>query len=113
MKKSFVAMPFVLSLTFTSCSPGMSKSTELGIYVCSQIGVIDQFLQEKNTEVDYKELLDALYKYADDAVSFDPDRYGQLHLLVNRFREAVERNDPKGLLSLVAVEGECANLGFM
>jgi hypothetical protein len=39
------------------CGKGMSESTKLGIYVCSQVGVIDQFLQEKNTEVDYSDML--------------------------------------------------------
>jgi hypothetical protein len=111
--KAFIFVVSLLLMLVSGCSKGMSESTKLGIYVCSQVGVIDQFLQEKNTEVNYSDMLATLYKHSDDAVAYDLDRYMQLDLMVDRLKEAVERNDPKVILFLVAVEGECKNLGFI
>ena len=91
----------------------MSKSTELGIMVCAQVGVLDQFMQEKNQTVDYQSMLQDIYDASDKAVTFDSDKYSQLSLLVNRMKDSIARGDKKVLLDLVAVEGECKNLGYM
>lgn len=106
-------MAILGALLLTGCGGGMSKSTELGIMVCAQVGVLDQFMQEKNQTVDYQAMLQDIYDAADNAVTFDSDKYGQLSLLVNRMKDSIAREDRKGLLDLVAVEGECRNLGFM
>ena len=106
-------MAILGALLITGCGGGMSKSTELGIMVCAQVGVLDQFMQEKNQTVDYQAMLQDIYDAADNAVTFDSDKYGQLSLLVNRMKDSIAREDRKGLLDLVAVEGECRNLGFM
>ncbi len=111
MKAGVISLIGVLLLT--SCSGGMSKSTELGITTCAQVGVLDQFLQEKNGTVDYQSILQDIYQSADNAVSYDSNKFGQLSLLVNRTKDSIERNDSKFLLDLVAVEGECKNLGYM
>jgi hypothetical protein len=101
------------TLILTSCGGGMSKSSELGITVCAQVGVFDQFLQEKNETVDFQALLQDIYDSADNAVTYDSEKFGQLSLLVNRMKDSIARGDSKVLLDLVAVEGECKNLGYM
>jgi hypothetical protein len=49
---------------------------------------------------------------ANKAVALDSDRFGQLALLANQFKAAVIAGDRRQLLDLVAVEGECEQLGF-
>ena len=100
-------------LMLTGCSGGMSKSTEFGIKTCAQVGVLDQFMQEKNNTVDYQVMLQDIYDSANEAVAYDPDKFGQLALLVNRMKDSIARGDRKVLLDLVAVEGECKNLGYL
>jgi hypothetical protein len=70
-------------------------------------------MQEKNETVDYAAILQDIYDASDNAVSYDSERFGQLSLLVNRMKDSIERSDTKVLLDLVAVEGECKNLGYM
>jgi hypothetical protein len=108
-----VAAFLSLSLFLTGCGGGISEDTELGITLCVQVSVLDQFMQEKNTTVDYQAMLADIYTSADNAVEFNPDKYGPLSLLVNRFKDSIERGDPKMILDLVAVENECDNLGYM
>lgn len=105
-------MVLVGTLFLTGCGGGVSKSTELGIMTCSQVGVLDQFLQEKNQTVDYQAILQGIYDSADKAVAYDSDKFTQLSLLVNRLKDSIARGDRKLLLDLVAVEGECKNLGY-
>ena len=109
------AITGVIALTFllTGCGGGISEDDELGLTLCVQVGVLDQFMQEKNTTVDYQAMLSDIYTAADDAVEFNSDKYGQLSLLVNRFKDSIDRGDPKVILDLVAVENECKNLGYM
>ncbi len=109
------AITGVIALTFllTGCGGGISEDDELGLTLCVQVGVLDQFMQEKNTTVDYQAMLSDIYTAADNAVQFNSDKYGQLSLLVNRFKDAIDRGDPKVILDLVAVENECKNLGYM
>lgn len=102
-----------LSLLLTGCGGGISKDAELGLSLCVQVSVLDQFMQQKDTTVDYQAMLRDIYTAADDAVEFNPDKYGQLSLLVNRFKDSIDRGDPKMILDLVAVENECDNLGYM
>ena len=102
-----------LTLLLTGCGGGISKDTELGLTLCVQVGVLDQFMQEKNSTVDYQAMLGDIYSAADNAVEFNPDKYGQLSLLVNRLKDSIERGDRKSILDLVAVENECDNLGYM
>jgi hypothetical protein len=104
---------FALTLLLTGCGGGISKDAELGITLCVQVSVLDQFMQEKNTTVDYQAMLTDIYTAADNAVRFNPDKYGPLSLLVNRFKDSIDRGDPKVILDLVAVENECDNLGYM
>jgi len=101
------------AVLLSGCGGGMNKSTELGITACAQVGVLDQFMQEKNQTVDYQAILQDIYDAADNAVTFDSDKFGQLSLLVNRMKDSIARGDTKVLLDLVAVEGECKNLGYM
>jgi hypothetical protein len=101
------------TLLLTGCGGGISKDDELGLTLCVQVGVLDQFMQEKDTTVDYQAMLRDIYTASDDAVEFNPDKYGQLSLLVNRFEDSINRGDPKVILDLVAVENECKNLGYM
>ena len=108
-----VAMTLAGVLMLTGCGGGMSKSNELGIMVCAQVGVLDRFMQEKNQTVDYQSILQGIYDASDNAVEYDSDKFGQLSLLVNRMKDAIARGDNKVLLDLVAVEGECKNLGYM
>jgi hypothetical protein len=103
----------VLTLLLTGCGGGISKDTELGLTLCVQVGVLDQFMQEKNSTVDYQAMLRDIYTAADNAVEFNPDKYGQLSLLVNRLEDSINRGDSKVILDLVAVENECDNLGYM
>ena len=111
MKFGFFAI--LGSLLLGGCAGGISESTELGITVCAQVGVLDQFMQEKDQTVDYAAILQDIYDASDKAVSFDSDKFGQLSLLINRMKDSIERGDTKVLLDLVAVEGECKNLGYM
>jgi hypothetical protein len=104
---------FALTLLLTGCGGGISKEAELGITVCAQVSVLDQFMQEKNTTVDYQAILGDISAAAGDAVEYDPDKFGQLSLLVNRMQDSIDRSDPKFILDLVAVENECDNLGYM
>jgi hypothetical protein len=108
-----VAIALAGTILLTGCGGGMSKSSELGIMVCAQVGVLDQFMQEKNQTVDYQAILQDIYDASDKAVEYDPDKFGQLSLLVNRMKDAIARGDKKALLDLVAVEGECRNLGYI
>ena len=101
------------SALLTGCGGGISKDTELGITVCAQVSVLDQFMQEKNTTVDYQAILGDIYTASDNAVEYNPDKYGQLSLLINRMKDSIARGDQKVILDLVAVEGECDNLGYM
>lgn len=111
MKMGILAI--LSALLLSGCGGGMSKSTELGIMVCAQVSVLDQFMQEKNQTVDYQAILQDIYNAADEALSVDTEKFGQLSLLVNRMKDSIERSDTKFLLDLVAVEGECKNLGYM
>ena len=108
-----ITLSIILSLILSGCGGSISKSNELGITVCAQVGVLDQFMQEKNETVDYAAILQDIYDAADNAVSYDSEKFGQLSLLVNRMKDSIERSDTKVLLDLVAVEGECKNLGYM
>ena len=101
------------TLVLTGCGGGISQDDELGLTLCVQVGVLDQFMQEKDTTVDYQAMLRDIYTASDNAVEFNPDKYGQLSLLVNRFKDSINRGDPKMILDLVAVENECDNLGYM
>lgn len=101
------------TMLLTGCGGGISKDDELGLTLCVQVGVLDQFMQEKNTTVDYQAMLQDIYTASDNAVEFNSDKYGQLSLLVNRLEDSINRADPKVILDLVAVENECDNLGFM
>ena len=103
----------LVAILLSGCGGGMSKSAELGVTVCAQVGVLDQFMQEKNETVDYAAILQDIYDASDNAVSYDSEKFGQLSLLVNRMKDSIERSDTKVLLDLVAVEGECKNLGYM
>ena len=102
-----------LSFLLTGCGGSISKDVELGIIVCAQVSVLDQFLQEKNTTVDYQAILGDIDTAAGNAVEYDPDQFGQLSLLVNRMQDSIDRADSKFILDLVAVENECENLGYM
>lgn len=107
-------IPLVVALLILSgCGGGMSKSTELGIMVCAQVGSLDQLMQERNQTVDYQAILQDIYDSADEAVTYDSDKFGQLSLLVNRMKDSIARGDRKVILDLVAIEGECQNLGYM
>jgi outer membrane murein-binding lipoprotein Lpp len=114
MNMRVVFTSIISVLLLSGCSDtGIDKSTELGITVCGQVAVLDQFMQEKNQTVDYQAILQDIYDAADKAVVYDSDKFGQLSLLVNRMKDSIERGDRKVILDLVAVEGECQNLGYM
>jgi len=80
--------------------------------VCAKVWALDMSFHQYGSSRDYTDEINALVASANEAVALNTDRYGQLALLVNQFKSAVENRDRRQLLDLVAVEGECENLGF-
>ncbi len=106
------ALVAILSLSTSSCSQGISDETFMGMTVCAKVWALDMSFHQYGSSRDYTDEINALVASANEAVALNTDRYGQLALLVNQFKSAVENRDRRQLLDLVAVEGECENLGF-
>jgi hypothetical protein len=108
----FISTIFLSIIYFTTGCGNVSEETKLGVMACAEIGVLDRFLQEKNNTVNYSEIVTNIVNYADKAAGGNLDKYGQLQVLVHNMQDSLERGDEKSIMQLIAVEGECSNLGF-
>jgi len=79
---------------------------------CSSVGALDMLLQSKNTNVDYPRMIDDIVSYANNAAELNLNKYSQLALLANTFQQSAANGEQRSLLDLVALEGECSNLGL-
>ena len=79
---------------------------------CSSVGALDMLLQSKNTNVDYPRMIDDIVNYANNAAELNLNKYSQLALLANTFQQSAANGEQRSLLDLVALEGECSNLGL-
>jgi len=96
----------------TGCSNSITDETFAGMTVCAKVWALDIKLQTYGSEEDYANDIQELWLASNDAIKMNSDRYGQLTLLISQFKDAVETGDRRQLLDLVAVQGECENLGF-
>jgi hypothetical protein len=99
-------------ICFTTACGNVSEETKLGVMACAEVGVLDRFLQEKNNTVNYADMVTNIVNYADKEAEENLDKYGQLSVLAHNMQDALERGDEKSIMQLIAVEGECSNLGF-
>ena len=108
----------VIVLGVSSCSgnssyvDSISDESWAGMTVCAKVFALDMLCQEFGSNRDYTQEINEIVEAANDAVELNSDRFGQLALLANQFKAAVIAGDRRQLLDLVAVEGECEQLGF-
>ena len=111
-----VILTFVIltsSLLSTGCgSSTVSKDFEAGMNACAELGALDQLLQADNTEVDYQKMVTYIADNAQEASSLNQSKYSQLALLATIFQDSVKSGNERLMLDLVALEGECSNLGM-
>lgn len=113
MRKLFVIVFSITSLTLLpACSRSISADFEAGMNACSSVGALDMLLQSKNTNVDYPRMIDDIVSYANNAAELNLNKYSQLALLANTFQQSAANGEQRSLLDLVALEGECSNLGL-
>ena len=102
-----------LSLLSTGCgSSTVSKDFEAGMNACAELGALDQLMQANNTEVDYQKMVTYIADNAQEASSLNQSKYSQLALLATIFQDSVKSGNERLMLDLVALEGECSNLGM-
>ena len=113
----YSALLVVLGLSVSACSGGTNSlptTWERAAETCAQVFVLDAvissggegFVPERIATIPDELLVSA--QLAADASS----EYDQLQLLVGNLVEAIRVGDPSGIMDLVAVEGECEQLGF-
>jgi hypothetical protein len=108
----------VIVVGVSSCSgnssyvDSISDESWAGMTVCAKVFALDMLFQEFGSNRDYTQEINEIVEAANDAVELNSDRFGQLALLANQFKAAVIAGDRRQLLDLVAVEGECEQLGF-
>ena len=106
-------MILTLSLLSTGCGGStVSKDFEAGMNACAELGALDQLLQANNTEVDYQKMVTFIADNAQEASSLNQSKYSQLALLATIFQDSVKSGNERLMLDLVALEGECSNLGM-
>lgn len=102
-----------LSLLSTGCgSSTVSKDFEAGMNACAELGALDQLMQANNTAVDYQKMVTYIADNAQEASSLNQSKYSQLALLATIFQDSVKSGNERLMLDLVALEGECSNLGM-
>jgi uncharacterized lipoprotein YehR (DUF1307 family) len=112
LKIGFVTV-FTLSIVLTGCgSSTVSKDFEAGMNACAEVGALDRLLQANETEVDYQKMVNYIADNAQEASSLNQSKYSQLALLATIFQDSVNSGNERLLLDLVALEGECSNLGM-
>jgi hypothetical protein len=57
-------------------------------------------------------MIDDIVNYANSAAELNLNKYSQLALLANTFQQSAANGEQRSLLDLVALEGECSNLGL-
>lgn len=115
IRKSVILTVVVLtsSLLSTGCgSSTVSKDFEAGMNACAELGALDQLLQADNAEVDYQKMVTNIADNAQEASSLNQSKYSQLALLATIFQDSVKSGNERLMLDLVALEGECSNLGM-
>jgi|LakMenE18May11ns_1017448.scaffolds.fasta_scaffold9744569_2 hypothetical protein len=115
IKRSVILTVVILisSLLSTGCgSSTVSKDFEAGMNACAELGALDQLLQADNTEVDYQKMVTYIADNAQEASSLNQSKYSQLALLATIFQDSVKSGNERLMLDLVALEGECSNLGM-
>jgi hypothetical protein len=115
IRKSVILTVAVLTsaLLSTGCgSSTVSKDFEAGMNACAELGALDQLLQADNAEVDYQKMVTNIADNAQEASSLNQSKYSQLALLATIFQDSVKSGNERLMLDLVALEGECSNLGM-
>jgi hypothetical protein len=115
IRKSVILTVAVLTsaLLSTGCgSSTVSKDFEAGMNACAELGALDQLLQADNAEVDYQKMVTYIADNAQEASSLNQSKYSQLALLATIFQDSVKSGNERLMLDLVALEGECSNLGM-
>jgi uncharacterized lipoprotein YehR (DUF1307 family) len=115
IKRSVILTVVILtsSLLSTGCgSSTVSKDFEAGMNACAELGALDQLLQADNAEVDYQKMVTYIADNAQEASSLNQSKYSQLALLATIFQDSVKSGNERLMLDLVALEGECSNLGM-
>ncbi|MFM7597054.1 MAG: hypothetical protein ACKO70_01580 [Actinomycetota bacterium] len=81
-------------------------------FVCGYTYVVDQSIQEKSGDPEkMRETIQSLPEAAFRAAQADA-KYEQLSILTENFAAAVDQGDSRMLFELIAVEGECEQLGL-
>lgn len=120
MRRSLIIGVITL-VTLTGCGGGMGGSDftfppgkEEALMTCASVFALDQIIQgggENITREQIDTMLTEIPANAQKAATAD-DQYRQLELLVGTFIDAIKAGDQKAVLDLVAVEGECDQLGM-
>lgn len=103
------------TLLLTACAGGLSEGAKSARDACNGAFVFDQVVQGTKAGQTFipervQQGLSDMYKAAELAGQQD-SQYQQLSLLVGRFRMALDSGDTSAVLDLVAIEGECQQLG--
>ena len=105
------------AFVLTACSGGgMSEAEQSARDACNGAFVFDQVVQRSKAGETFvpervQQGIADMYSAADRAQQQD-DKYMQLSIQVGQFEYSMDHNDPSVVLDLVAIEGECEQLGF-
>ena len=95
---------------------GISEAEQSARDACNGAFVFDQVVQRSKAGETFvpervQQGIADMYSAADRAQQQD-DKYMQLSIQVGQFEYSMDHNDPSVVLDLVAIEGECEQLGF-
>ncbi len=115
MKAHWAGVVPIAGVLLVGCS-SQAAGSEDAMFACASTYALDQSIQAvmggqaPNPEA-AQTLMSSMQVSADDAARANAE-YGQLALLVAKFVRSIEQRSEEAAIDIVAIEGECEQLGF-